>query len=218
MCQNFISSSYNCTSTNCTNEYLSFPINYYNTLQTNSINFLLPYNNISIDACSSGYELIGYFCHKCPSDFVAVPNNFNSSLPPSISCIACPAFTTPNFNQSDCICPISTVAVPSSIFKTSSTYPVAFSCFNCVNGMNCSVADTDIADVSLYSGFWRAEYSSKSVYQCGVSEACLGGPRVGEESCNLGYHGALCAACEVGYYLSYFFIYFIHFMLVNLHV
>ncbi|CAD8149192.1 unnamed protein product [Paramecium octaurelia] len=54
------------------------------------------------------------------------------------------------------------------------------------------------SDIQLQPGFWRSNYRSKFINKCTRQKTlCLGGWKPGDESCSLGYIGALCEECDI---------------------
>ncbi|CAK64062.1 unnamed protein product (macronuclear) [Paramecium tetraurelia] len=54
------------------------------------------------------------------------------------------------------------------------------------------------SEILLQPGFWRPNYRSKFINKCTRQKnLCLGGWKPGDESCSLGYIGALCEECDI---------------------
>ena len=57
--------------------------------------------------------------------------------------------------------------------------------------------------INVSSGWWRAGELSSTVFECPYgSNSCLGGEKTGDDSCEVGYEGPLCAVCSSGYYFQ----------------
>ncbi|KAM3142987.1 hypothetical protein pb186bvf_005050 [Paramecium bursaria] len=59
-----------------------------------------------------------------------------------------------------------------------------------------SMEQLEIGQIKLFNQFWRHSYANKYIEQC-KTENCLGGWRPGDDSCQIGYIGALCWECHV---------------------
>lgn len=51
----------------------------------------------------------------------------------------------------------------------------------------------------LEKGYWRISLDSDEIQSCPTESACLGGESAGDDSCDIGYEGPLCAVCQSGY-------------------
>jgi hypothetical protein len=57
--------------------------------------------------------------------------------------------------------------------------------------------------LELEKGYWRISTNSDSIQVCPYGQsACLGGTAAGDDSCEKGYEGPLCAVCSSGYALQ----------------
>lgn len=54
----------------------------------------------------------------------------------------------------------------------------------------------EIGQIKLFKLYWRYSYANKYIEYC-KTENCLGGWRTGDDSCKIGYIGALCSECDV---------------------
>ena len=73
--------------------------------------------------------------------------------------------------------------------------PGSLECEACPDGAVCK----DSSSLILKRGMWRPKDRPYSIYECPVSEACLGGSGYDPALCAIGYGGVLCAVCSEGY-------------------
>ncbi|CAD8154320.1 unnamed protein product [Paramecium pentaurelia] len=60
------------------------------------------------------------------------------------------------------------------------------------------IQENTASEISLQPGYWRPNYRSKFINKCTRQKTlCLGGWKPGDQSCNLGYIGALCEECDI---------------------
>ncbi|CAE7309164.1 unnamed protein product [Symbiodinium microadriaticum] len=75
-------------------------------------------------------------------------------------------------------------------------------CKLCPEGLICK-GGSQLGNLNLSRGFWRAGRFVEEILPCQV-DACLGGTAYGDEGCDEGHTGPLCAVCcEAHYYDSY---------------
>ena len=58
---------------------------------------------------------------------------------------------------------------------------------------------TNISNLDIESGFWRATSTSKYVLECFNEDACNGGITGDENYCEDGYEGPYCSICSEGF-------------------
>ncbi|KAM3131596.1 hypothetical protein pb186bvf_016260 [Paramecium bursaria] len=75
-------------------------------------------------------------------------------------------------------------------------YSVGYNQQYCMHIDTNSMAKLDVGQIKLYQQFWRHSYANKYIEQC-KNENCLGGWIPGDNSCKIGYIGALCSECDV---------------------
>ena len=71
-------------------------------------------------------------------------------------------------------------------------------CLKCQYGMVCEEENLDVSSLTLDSGFWRPTNASINVTQCFPTDNCLGGAKVGDDSCAFGFRGFACGYCDGG--------------------
>eukprot|EP00947_MAST-08B_sp_MAST-8B-sp1_P006231 g6231.t1 len=97
-------------------------------------------------------------------------------------------------------------------------------CLACPEGIKCDAAGSNLADLALDAGMWRAGPGDRNFLRCPVPEACVGGTGSSNIAsnatttnqnatssslanttttpsgyCLTGHHGPLCAICDSGY-------------------
>ena len=74
-------------------------------------------------------------------------------------------------------------------------------CQSCPDSKEVKYCEGD--DIYLKEGYWRISTDSDAISSCPKDgPSCLGGLEAGDDSCNEGYHGPLCAICNDDYYYS----------------
>ncbi|KAM3133316.1 hypothetical protein pb186bvf_014609 [Paramecium bursaria] len=58
------------------------------------------------------------------------------------------------------------------------------------------IEQLNVGNIKLRPTFWRAKYDSNKIEQCNNAQ-CLGGWAPGDQSCIIGYVGALCKECDI---------------------
>ena len=77
------------------------------------------------------------------------------------------------------------------------TMPQGEECVSC-DGLAADCPEgTFLATLDVDKGYYRFRSDSKDIIKCPTRAACGGGTSVADDSCNEGYHGALCSACQV---------------------
>ena len=61
------------------------------------------------------------------------------------------------------------------------------------------------SDLRTLPGFWRSQDAAAAVFPCTDERPCAGdvgssAVSSGDATCNVGYHGPLCAVCDQGYF------------------
>ena len=74
----------------------------------------------------------------------------------------------------------------------------AAECHACPNGATC-----DASSLTVNRGRWRSAAQPYELYECPITEACLGGSGHDAALCSTGFVGPLCSHCASGYFLSW---------------
>jgi hypothetical protein len=87
---------------------------------------------------------------------------------------------------------------------TANFYMGKSACTACTDGMICENYGTSMNNLEVKSGWYRFSNLSEVVYQCKnfseYPDACNGGKRTGQESCEEHTEGPLCRLCARGYF------------------
>lgn len=209
MCRTYFDSSYNCSEGSCSDSSFYsyslgtdiFATTYSSPFLANYLSLKTSFFNASIPSCDTGYEKVGYICHLCPANFITIFEYGSNSQ----NCAACPSFSVPNLNQTDCICPVGYVTVSTSLNSFPNALSVAFNCLSCPVGFNCSISGLNVVVASLLPGYWRSSLTSLVPFACPYPGACLGGSNVGEKQCATGFDGVFCGSCSDGYFKRFIF-------------
>ena len=118
-------------------------------------------------------------CHACPPGSAAVTKHGKTS------CEACPkAYYSPQAAMASCL---------GCEFGMFSDIEGATACRPCPTGATC-----DASSLTVDRGRWRSAAQPYELYECPITEACLGGNTT-LYSCAPGYAGVLCAVCQPGH-------------------
>ena len=77
-------------------------------------------------------------------------------------------------------------------------YRVNRTCAPCPEAIECDRIGSDLQNITLKRGVWRAGPGDNTFVKCPVNETCVGGNDTAA-ICLKGHHGPLCAICNKGY-------------------
>jgi hypothetical protein len=101
-------------------------------------------------------------------------------------CTRCPSYqTTVTEGASTCVC-------------EARFYRVNDTCAPCPEAVECDRIGSDLQNITLKRGVWRAGPGDNTFVKCPVNETCVGGNDT-TAICLRGHHGPLCAICNKGY-------------------
>ncbi len=118
-------------------------------------------------------------CLLCPEGYAARESGAKD-------CARCPKHeTTPSEGGDTCSC-------------EAQFYRVNGTCSPCPEAIQCDAIGSDLQNISLKRGMWRAGPDDNTFLACPVSETCVGGNDT-HALCLAGHRGPLCAICDAGY-------------------